>query len=299
MYSSLARSTVNGYSRAWGLFRIAMNKLNIAYRGNQDLPLTEYHILLFIGALQEAGYAPTSMVTYVSALGFAHKFKGFADPTSSFKVQKVLAAAIRLRPSMDNRLPITLNILSRLNNSLQHTVDSPYLRVLFKAMFIVSFFGLMRMGEVTQEKSGEISLFSDQIVVYNTHAVLKISHFKHNYSGTPFEIVLPRQQDTSICPVWALQNYFNLRGLSFGPLFCYPNLTPISRELFSSTLKRTLQFCGLDTTVFQTHSFRTGAASYYASLGLNDEKIRMLGRWKTTAFRRYIRCQRLLAAVTF
>ena len=276
---------------------MVMAKLNIPFTGVSDLPVQEHHILLFIGALYDEGYAPTTIVTYVSALGYAHKFKGYPDPTTTFKVQKVLATSIKLKNDIDSRLPITLNILSRLTNSLRVTTDSPYLRVLFKAMYIVSFFGLMRMGEVTRDISGDISLTTDQVSVFNTHVILRINKFKNNYKGTPFEIVLPRQQDSSICPVLALQNYFRLRGTAPGPLFCFPNLSPISRDFYTQRLKVNLNFCGLDTKLFQTHSFRIGGASFYASLGISDEHIRMLGRWKTTAFRRYIRCQRILAAL--
>ena len=47
--------------------------------------------------------------------------------------------------------------------------------------------------------------------------------------------------------------------------------------------------CGLDPSRYKGHSFRIGAASYAEDRGLSDAQIRMLGRWKSNAFLRYIR----------
>lgn len=54
-------------------------------------------------------------------------------------------------------------------------------------------------------------------------------------------------------------------------------------------------FCGLDTSRYKGHSFRIGAACYAADKGFSDAQIRALGRWKSDAFKVYIRSDTLHA----
>jgi len=64
---------------------------------------------------------------------------------------------------------------------------------------------------------------------------------------------------------------------------------PVSRSVFSTHLLRACQLCGLDPSRYKGHSFRSDAASYAADRGLSDDQVRLLGRWQSDAFLRYIR----------
>ena len=295
--ASLARSTVLGYKRAWVLFANCMLQLNIAFKGLSSIPLEINQLLLFIGFMNLSGYAPTSIMTYISAIGYTHRIKGITDPTSSHPVQKLLAAVLRVNKKKDTRLPITLTILYRLISSLHHTTSSLYLRALFRAMYTVSFFGLMRMGEVTRDQFGKVCVYFSQVSFYEDCIIIQITDFKFNQNGDPFDIVLTRNQNKAICPVNALYSYLKYRGTKPGPLFCFPDLTSISREFYASQLKHNLSFCGLDPNLYQTHSFRIGGCSYLALIGMTNEQIRLMGRWKTDAFKLYIRCERILQSI--
>ena len=60
---------------------------------------------------------------------------------------------------------------------------------------------------------------------------------------------------------------------------------------FNPELSRCLTFCGLDTKKYKGHSFRIGAASHAADKGFSDAQVRTLGRWKSGAFKSYIRSE--------
>ena len=296
--ASLAHSTILGYKRSWVLFATCMMQMNISFCGLASLPLSISQILVFIGYLNLSGYAPASIITYVSALSYIHKIKGVTDPTRNHKVQKLLAAVMRVNNRPDSRLPITRNILFRLISSLQHTTTSDYFRSMFRAMYTVSFFGLMRMGEVTRDKFGVVPVLFDQLKFYKEYIVISITKFKHNKSGKPFDIVLARNENKIICPVNALYNYIKYRGTKNGPLFCFPDYTSVSREFYCAQLKYNLTFCGLDPNFYQSHSFRIGGSSYLALIGMSDEQIRNIGRWKNvSSFKPYIRCERILQSL--
>ena len=122
-----------------------------------------------------------------------------------------------------------------------------------------------------------------------------ITQFKHNPSRQPFEILIERDETSPFCPVKALVDYCRIRGSQPGPLFCHQNIAPVTVNQFNSELSRYLKFCGLDTSRYKGHSFRIGAASHAADKGFSDAQIRTLGRWKSDAFKLYIRSECLSA----
>ena len=103
----------------------------------------------FIAYLHHKGYAPKTMSTFLSAIGYAHKLFDFPDPTSAFVVSKLIAGAYRTRPAFDVRLPITVDVLNRLVESLVHTTEGEYDRYLYTAMFLFAFNTFARIGELT------------------------------------------------------------------------------------------------------------------------------------------------------
>ena len=116
---------------------------------------------------------------------------------------------------------------------------------------------------------------------------LTLRNYKHSDTSKPVDIFLYREHP--VCPVSLLLTYLNLRDNFPGPLFCWPDASPISRSFFTSALTAALNFCNLDVSTYKSHSFRIGAASWAAAKGFSDAQIRRFGRWNSNAFLRYIR----------
>ena len=294
---SMAVSSFKVYKRAWVLYQQSMIEMGIDEELQLQLPITSQNVVLFIGYLSTRGFAPATITSYTTALGYAHKILDYSDPTSSYIVQKLLSSCNKIHQKVDSRLPITLVILERICSGLNFTVPHFYHRQLFHTMFVIAFFGLMRLAEITQDKQGQISIYLNQVEFTSTAVLITISKFKHNHSAQPVQIVLPAQQDPMICPVIQLKAYLKLRGSDEGPLFRYQDGRPISRNFFTSNLKTVLIFRGLQTSLYKSHSFRIGGSSYYCQIGLSDTQIRIMGRWKSDAFLKYIRAQRIGASL--
>ena len=92
----------------------------------------------------------------------------------------------------------------------------------------------------------------------------------------------------------SLLQYCKIRGDQPGLLFCQSDNRPISVHQFNSQLRRCLAFCGLDPRRYKSHRFRIGAACHRAEKGFSDAQIRALGRWKSDAFKLYIRNSTLI-----
>ena len=212
-------------------------------------------------------------------------------PTQNFLVQKLLAGINKKYGKHDTRLPITIFILHRLVDSLTKTNNIRYHRILLKAMYLLAFYGLFRIGEITIQCDGSISLHDKDITLEDDGLTIFITNFKYNTSQKPFKISIKSQSDSDLCPVKAMRDYWVLRGNKPGPLFCFADMKPIPRSFFVARLKHSLNFCGLDPRYYQSHSFRIGSASFLSSQGFSNEQIQKLGRWKTMAFVTYIRGQ--------
>ena len=105
--------------------------------------------------------------------------------------------------------------------------------------------------------------------------------------------------DGPLCPVTALLGYLLARGAGPGPLFSFEDGKPLTRIRLVEKVRRALQVAGVLSKPYSGHSFRIGAATTAARVGVEDSTIKMLGRWRSNACQLYIRTPReQLAAVS-
>ena len=92
-----------------------------------------------------------------------------------------------------------------------------------------------------------------------------------------------------LCPVTALLAYVAVRGMEPGPLFRLEDGTPLLKNYVVSRVREALHSLGYDQSCYAGHSFRIGAATTAAAVGIEDSTIQALGRWSSAAFQTYIR----------
>lgn len=252
-------------------------------------------LALFIAFLHERNYAPSTVNTYVSAIGYSHKLYGLPNPAKVFFILQMLKGYGKVGFRLDTRLPITLPILHRLLLAFETVASTPYQVALFKGMCSLAFFAFLRVGEMTARTSTnfitplQLEQLSQLVDSNNVIVSLKLTflNYKHSYNQSPFSLNIERQ--CVYCPVQIMLDYLKFRGNRHGALFVTSTGNSVTRELFSNFLTRALVHCGLDPSRYKGHSFRIGAASHAAEQGLSDAQIRILGRWKSNAFQKYIR----------
>ena len=121
----------------------------------------------------------------------------------------------------------------------------------------------------------------------NTSLRLMIRHAKHQQVNR--HVVLEIVSQSINCPVKLVCNYLHIRGSSMRPLFVFPGKSPMSRSYFATQLSACLSHAGYNQSLYKCHLFRIGAATTAATRGFTYVQIQAMGRWKSTAFRRYIR----------
>lgn len=161
------------------------------------------------------------------------------------------------------------------------------------------FFGFLRSGEITIPSDSSYDegthLNYTDVAVDRLHCprVLKV-RLKASKTD-PFRVgvdVFVGKTGNQLCPVTAVLSYMVARGPGDGPFFRFENGKPLTRSRFVIKIKEALTIAGLDCTAYSGHSFRSGAATTAAAQGFSDATIKMLGRWKSSAYQLYIKTPR-------
>ena len=133
--STLTASLRRLYQRAWVVFRQFYSHLYGSTNPPLPLPPT---CIPHISYLSFRKLASSTIKAYLSAISYAHKLKGFNDPTKSFVIDKLLTALSCQQPS-DIRLPITRPILHLLTRSLIFSNSSAFSVLFFRRCFLSRF----------------------------------------------------------------------------------------------------------------------------------------------------------------
>lgn len=258
------------------------------------------HIITFIANLSIEGKAPSTIATYTSAIAYVHKLNNWPDPCDNFIIVKLKEGCKRQDRRSDCRRPISLPILRQLSHSLVGLCHSTYESLMFRAAFLLSFFGFLRVGEITviskKSDTSHILARDDIMMGYDPQAFMEatIRFSKTDQYGDSVSLHFTKGNDDLLCPVQAMDKYLKVRPAIGGPLFIHFGGEPLTRYQFDCMLKKGIKVMGLNPTYFSPHSFRIGAATSAAISGIPMDMIKSMGRWQSSAVKIYIRPHRLL-----
>ena len=68
------------------------------------LPISPPNLALFIAYMFDNHYAPSTVTTYISALGYSHKLSGYPDPSKVFFIMQMLKGYGKLGARLDSRV---------------------------------------------------------------------------------------------------------------------------------------------------------------------------------------------------
>ena len=227
---------------------------------------------------------------------------GFRDIDASAAVKLVQQGIARSyslsqHSSQQTRFPITPAILRGIKASWSQQ-QYEYDKIMLWAALCTGFFGFFRLGEITAPASTRydprIHLTFDDISVDDIANPKSITiHVKKSKTDQSMKgaavILVKTEQD--LCPVAALLSYIAARGDSKGPFFLFKDGQYLTQSSLTFHLRQALSQVGLDPNCYAGHSLRIGAATTAAVSGVQDSTIKALGRWRSTAYQRYIRRQ--------
>ena len=296
--ASLTSSTYKAYQRHWQSLLDFHKELGM----NLTYPVHSSTIALFIAHLYQKGLKPNTVRSYLSAISFIHKLKNLVDPTASFLVSKTLQGFVNSDISPCLKLqPITKSILHQLLDNVTFCTTCSYTRKLISALFLITYYACLRVGEAVCTKNASHTLHISQISPLGSTSVsyppkngyqIKFQSYKHSKHLTPTFILSPIAE-RQYCPVSALHAYVCSRGLKAGPLFVDASFRPLTRKTFLHYLHLCVDLTNLPIGQFNTHSFHIGRVTQLAMDNTPESKIKDIGRWKSNAYQKYIRLPHL------
>jgi hypothetical protein len=264
-------------------------------------------------------YSEGTIGTYVSAYKAWHSIQGLPWLPDEAILRRSIDGCKAFAPpssKREKREPYTIAMLHTIRSHLD--LDDP-LDAACWACCCIAFFSLARLGELTIKRGS----FAPDIHATRAH----LGH-RQNSSGqgvstlhipktkaAPIkgeDLVWHLQQDTASCPETAMQNHLrvNAGAADNDHIFAYrtpppkatkkrrtvagavtvealPLFTALTFDTFNTRIKKAAAAAKLKLP--SAHAFRIGGTTEYLLRGMSVEVVRLLGRWASDAFKRYIR----------
>ena len=237
------------------------------------LPLVEHTLCMFVTHLARDGL---TLKSYLSAIRHYHILAGQGDPFTGkpFPLLQYVLRGIKRSPAHSPRLPrmpITPAILRALKDQWATAATRDMDFVMLWAACCMGFFGLMRAGDFSVTHVSEFDPLCLGDVAVDQHQDPSVVQVRLKQSKTdPFRRGISGRTQTDLCPVTA---YIAVRPAVNGPLFVFKDGSFLTRDRLVAAIRRALSYAGINTSGFSGHSFRIGAATTAAVVGVEDSTI--------------------------
>ena len=242
-----------------------------------------------------------TMKLYLCGLKSYHTDLGF--PVSAFhddRLERVIRGIKRehAEPGRRDRSPLTRDCLLRI---LRHLRQPSFSNYTLKAAFTLAFAGFLRVGEFTYQRADldlgpafrnwHLTKSSIRISEDGSYMSVNLPASKTDPFRQGVDIMIAASGDEA-CPVRAMRDLYRVdqRRQPLDPLFTADphRRLPFTREHVVNQLRRLAIAAGLGAGSWNGHSFRRGAATWAAEVGIPEHQIQALGRWTSAAYRSYI-----------
>lgn len=196
----------------------------------------------------------------------------------------------RTLPNKNSRLPTRSELLNTFIPTLQRVCNTIFEAKLFTAAFILAFHAMLRIGEITLFK-GNIATSTDlwHFTATSWNSAINPTFLIWTNWASEHALIHIQASNCVTCNSAALHNYVQIRTAKSGPLFILLKAIHWLVINFFTILKLSLNIMAVDSSNYNSYSFRMGAATAFALQGVDSDTIQGSGRWRSNAFHTYIR----------
>ena len=289
--------TKENYHKIWTRFNNFLIKLDV-------MPKTwEQRVEIFVAHLiNDVGLQSGTIRSYVSAIKSILTTDGYLWEDNKILLSSLTKACKLQNDCVKTRFPINCGLLEILLFEVQRIFDQqPFLSLLYKAMFALGYYGLFRIGELTE--GDHVAKAANVHIATNKPKILIIlySSKTHSKGAIPQRIKISAIYETerasgfvkrNFCPFDLMRRYMRARG-NFKEddeqLFILKNSEPVTPSQARTVLKLALSNVGLQSKLYNFHSLRHGRAGEMLKFGYTIEEIRRAGRWRSNAVYTYLK----------
>lgn len=308
LYLSIGANTRRMYQSGLNSYQDFLNHFSLRGNSTELSPFpTEEILLSYIFYCHEIKKVTYSTIKcYLSGIRFHFIVSVGINPFKEGggtleRLQIILRAVKKCQiPRPVKRLPITAPIIT---DMLRVLTGSPTFGLAQDAMLAASittaFFGFLRCGEFCMSNTNSGNFLAANDILWEPGYdgyTLRLRASKTDPFRKGVDIYISALgMDNELCPARHLKRYWLLRKCSkvpmSGPLFLTGDCA-LTRDCFINMTRSILQKAGYDSRSFSGHSYRAGGASSCSRANIQDHLIKVLGRWKSDAYQRYISISR-------
>ena len=258
---------------------------------------------LYAGFLvSECSVQSSTLKSYISAIKAMLQLDNYSWDDEECLLSTLIQTCRLTNDTVRTRLPIKKPLLGLILDQVKQIYEKEkqqiYLSNLYRTAFVLGYYGLFRVSEITQTKSGHAVKAIDVHSAQNCQKLLFILHSSktHGRNSKPQEIkieALPHacSDKRHHCPFIIINSYMRLRGGFVNEMenfLVFRDHSPLRAPEFRRVLKLCLSRLGLDSKLYDTHSFRGGRATDMLKMNYTVEEIKKLGRWRSNAVYKYL-----------
>ena len=282
---SLAPGTNAQYSRMYRDYKLFCYHSKLRY-----VPVSQEVLLLYCSYLsRRMGYK--CIKSYLSGIRFNFIIRNrIFDLSNMHKLYYMLRGIRRVQGSSHSRparSPISTTHLVLIHNLLYSGSYSVYERRLYWSASTLAFFGLLRVSEYScptiRTFSSEVNLLFSDISIRQFYISVLIKASKSDPFRKSCTLTIGPTYDL-FCPVIAMRRFMCCRIKFGGPLYTFADGSYLTRQHMASLIKKACNDIHLNT-----HSFRIGGATALSIAGYSDAQIKIIGRWNSDCFVKYLR----------
>ena len=285
-------STAKNYHQIWTQFNSFIIKLD-------KMPKSwEQRASLYGAYLVDLGRQSSTIRSYISAIKGVLKSDGYQWDDNKVLLNTITRACKLTNDQLKTRLPIQIGLLELILfqvDRIYHASGQPYLGILFKTLFIFSYYGLFRVGELASSphtiKASDVHIAENKNKIF----IILYSSKTHGKESRPQKVKIVANNNWNkrhFCPFKLARLYMGHRGsykTSQEPFFIYRDKEGIQIEHVRNLLKQCLTNLNLQSDLYNCQSFRIGAATDLYKNGTSISRIKSLGRWRSNAVYKYLR----------
>ena len=273
------QTTRKTYHSVWTKFNKFLLRLDV-------MPSTwERRVAVYCAYLIDQGLQSSTLKSYVSAIKSVLKSIQYPWQDSKLYMEALTRICSSENDIVTTRLAIGKNLLNLIIYELIRMFEQnnqPYLLELYKMIFLLAYYGLLRISELTKTVSGHAVKAKDVHVGYNKDKILLILYTSktHSRKSKPQQVKITALESHTnknlFCPFKTIRKFTAIRGHTYiddsENFFIFSDDRPVSAMHVRTILKTVLTQLGLDPKFYGTHSFRIGRTTDLEKAGQNIEK---------------------------